>query len=266
MLAVARRFAAAYMPYQVGRLPDWARAAIKRTCAPAFADYLLARPAEESPLLSAHHRCRDISRRRRQPRRGLEPRLRELLLKAGSGGHRRIPADARPAPRPLVGCRAGDVNGGAKAVAVRAGAHDPPAAAGGDAHTECGQRIRGAVPANAWLRQAGRSAGFRRRTFRSFRERARSSRSALGARRSSQRSTTSSRHSTPPPSQACNRAPTAREPQGQCRSASTEPQATRGTRSSSTPRAIRRGSRRTSTTRPTPSTAPPLPAGIRRAR
>jgi hypothetical protein len=56
MLAVAGRFAAAYMPYQVGRLPGWARAAIKRTCTPAFAQYLLSRPAEQSPLLSAHPR------------------------------------------------------------------------------------------------------------------------------------------------------------------------------------------------------------------
>jgi len=54
MLAVARRYADAYMPYQVGRLPGWARAAITRTCTPAFAHYLLARPAERSPLLSAH--------------------------------------------------------------------------------------------------------------------------------------------------------------------------------------------------------------------
>ena len=54
MLAVAAQFAAAYMPYQVGRLPGWARAAIKRTCTPAFAHYLLSRPAEQSPLLSAH--------------------------------------------------------------------------------------------------------------------------------------------------------------------------------------------------------------------
>ena len=54
MLAVARRFAAAYMPYQVGRLPGWARAAITRTCTPAFAHYLLGQPAEQSPLLSAH--------------------------------------------------------------------------------------------------------------------------------------------------------------------------------------------------------------------
>ena len=54
MLAVARRFAAAYMPYQVGRLPGWARVAIRRTCTPAFARYLLSRPAEPSPLLSAH--------------------------------------------------------------------------------------------------------------------------------------------------------------------------------------------------------------------
>jgi len=54
MLAVAKRFATAYMPYQVGRLPGWARAAIKRTCTPAFAHYLLSRPAEQSPRLSAH--------------------------------------------------------------------------------------------------------------------------------------------------------------------------------------------------------------------
>ncbi len=54
MLAVAKRFAAAYMPYQVGRLRGWARTAIKRTCTPAFAHYLLSRPAEQSPLLSAH--------------------------------------------------------------------------------------------------------------------------------------------------------------------------------------------------------------------
>ena len=54
MLAVAKRFATAYMPYQVGRLPGWARAAIKRTCTPAFAHYLLSRPAEPSLLLSAH--------------------------------------------------------------------------------------------------------------------------------------------------------------------------------------------------------------------
>jgi hypothetical protein len=53
MLAVARQFATAYMPYQIGRLPGWARAAINRTCTPAFAHYLLARPAEP-PLLSAH--------------------------------------------------------------------------------------------------------------------------------------------------------------------------------------------------------------------
>ncbi len=54
MLAVARRFAAAYMPYHVGRLPGWARVAIGRTCTPGFAHYLLSRPAEPSPLLSAH--------------------------------------------------------------------------------------------------------------------------------------------------------------------------------------------------------------------
>ena len=54
MLAVARAFAVAYMPYQVGRLPGWARAAITRTCSREFANYLLSRPAEQSPLLRAH--------------------------------------------------------------------------------------------------------------------------------------------------------------------------------------------------------------------
>ena len=54
MLAVARRFAVAYMPYQVGRLPGWAWAAIKATCTPAFARYLLDQPAQLTPLQAAH--------------------------------------------------------------------------------------------------------------------------------------------------------------------------------------------------------------------
>jgi hypothetical protein len=54
MLAVARRFALAYMPYQIGRLPRRARAEIARTCTPAFARYLLAHPARQTPLLTAH--------------------------------------------------------------------------------------------------------------------------------------------------------------------------------------------------------------------
>jgi len=54
MLAVARSFAVAYMPYQVGRLPRWARTAIERTCTPAFARYLLAQPAQLTPLQAAH--------------------------------------------------------------------------------------------------------------------------------------------------------------------------------------------------------------------
>jgi hypothetical protein len=45
MLRVARRFAIAYMPYQVGRLPAWARTTILRTCTPAFAGLLLDHPA-----------------------------------------------------------------------------------------------------------------------------------------------------------------------------------------------------------------------------
>jgi hypothetical protein len=54
MLAVARSFSAAYMPYQVGRLPRWARTAIERTCTLAFARYLLAQPAQVTPLQGAH--------------------------------------------------------------------------------------------------------------------------------------------------------------------------------------------------------------------
>jgi hypothetical protein len=54
MLAVARQFAVAYMPYEIGRLPGWARAAITRTCTRAFARYLLAHPARQTSLLAAH--------------------------------------------------------------------------------------------------------------------------------------------------------------------------------------------------------------------
>ena len=54
MLAVARRFAVAYMPYQVGRLPPWARTAFAGTCTPGFARYLLAQPARPTVLQAAH--------------------------------------------------------------------------------------------------------------------------------------------------------------------------------------------------------------------
>jgi hypothetical protein len=54
MLAVARRFAVAYMPYQVGRLPRWARTSFARTCTPGFAAYLLAQPARPTGLQAAH--------------------------------------------------------------------------------------------------------------------------------------------------------------------------------------------------------------------
>ena len=52
-LAVARRFAVGYMPYQIGRLPRWARTAIERTCTPGFARYLLAQPARATALQAA---------------------------------------------------------------------------------------------------------------------------------------------------------------------------------------------------------------------
>ena len=198
MLAVARAFAVAYMPYQVGRLPGWARAAIKRTCSREFANYLLSRPAEQSPLLQrAPERRRDISGRERQPRHRHQPGVGQLRLCAGSVGHRRVPADPHPAERPLVCRRAGDVSGGAKAVAVRARAHDPAPAAGGDARAERHQRIRRHSAEEPW-RVAGRSVGSRRPTFRSSRAPPRSSPSGIAARRSSPRSTTSSRHSAPP--------------------------------------------------------------------
>jgi hypothetical protein len=54
MLAVARSFAVAYMPYQVGRLPQWARTATERTATPTFARYLLAQPAQLTPLQATH--------------------------------------------------------------------------------------------------------------------------------------------------------------------------------------------------------------------
>ena len=54
MLAVARQFAVAYMPYQVGRLPGWARTEFLRTCTPAFGRYLLAQPARPTALQAAH--------------------------------------------------------------------------------------------------------------------------------------------------------------------------------------------------------------------
>ena len=54
MLAVARRFAVAYMPYQIGRLTRWVRGAIEQTCTGTFAGYLLAHPAQLAPSLAAH--------------------------------------------------------------------------------------------------------------------------------------------------------------------------------------------------------------------
>ena len=54
MLAVARRFSIAYMPYQIDRLPGWVRAAITRTCTPAFARYLLGQPPRLTAQLLAH--------------------------------------------------------------------------------------------------------------------------------------------------------------------------------------------------------------------
>ena len=54
MLAVADRFAVAYMPYQAGQLPRWVRLAIDQTCTRAFARYLLAQPAQLTPPQAAH--------------------------------------------------------------------------------------------------------------------------------------------------------------------------------------------------------------------
>ena len=147
MLAVARRFAVAYMPYQVGRLPRWARTAIERTCTPGVRA-LPARPAG-----AADARCRRRTRRRSRPTgsrasagRGAGHGGGQLRLRAGPRRHRRVPAEAGQRARALAGRLAGGVSGGAPAVPVRAGADDPAAAAGGDARVpRRGRRIGGAM-------------------------------------------------------------------------------------------------------------------------
>jgi hypothetical protein len=104
MLAVARRFAIAYMPYQVGRLPRWGRTAIERTCTPAFARYLLAQPAQPTPLQAAHPNAIESYRLQRtqqlNDRRSLKLMLRatacELAQRTpdADDGHRRDPTHA----------------------------------------------------------------------------------------------------------------------------------------------------------------------------
>ena len=251
MLAVARRFAIAYMPYQVGRLPRWARTAIERTCTPAFARYLLAQPARLTPLQAAHPKDdRDLPGRERRAGRGAGHGGGQLRLRAGQRRHRRVPAEAGQRARALAGRRAGGVSRGAPAVPDRAGADDPAAAAGGDAGVpRRGRRIGGAMRDRVCRRRAGRSAAFRRRTSRSSRARPRSSGSAPAGPRSWRRSTTSSRRSGSRTTRACTRARTTPARWARCSSCRAP-----GTRTRCRRPAER--CRRTSTTRPTRCTAP----------
>ncbi len=53
-LTVARRFADAYMTYQIGRLSPGVRHTIEQTCTRAFARLLLEHPARLAPSLLAH--------------------------------------------------------------------------------------------------------------------------------------------------------------------------------------------------------------------
>jgi hypothetical protein len=62
MLAAARSFASAYLLYEIGRLPRWVRRTIVASCTPAFARYLLARPAELAGLYAAHPRDVEVDR------------------------------------------------------------------------------------------------------------------------------------------------------------------------------------------------------------
>jgi hypothetical protein len=62
MLAGARRFADAYLRYEIGRLSRRVRRAIAATCTPAFARYLLARPAHLAGPSSAHPRDVEVDR------------------------------------------------------------------------------------------------------------------------------------------------------------------------------------------------------------
>ena len=158
MLAVARRFAVAYMPYQVGRLPRWARTAIERTCTPAFAHYLLAQPAQfDAAAGGAPEGHRDLPGRKRRAGRESGRGGGQLRLSAGQRRHRRVPAEAGQRARALAGRSPGGVSGGAQAVPARAGADDPAAAAGGDAGVPCrGRGIGGAMRRLVCRRQRAR--------------------------------------------------------------------------------------------------------------
>ena len=158
MLAVARSFAVAYMPYQVGRLPRWARTAIERTCTPAFARYLLAQPAQLTAAAGdAPEDRRDLPGRERRAGRGSGHGGGRLRLRAGQRRHRRVPAEAGQRARALAGRSPGGVSGGAQAVPARAGADDPAAAAGGDAGVpRRGRRIGGAMRGHVRRRQRAR--------------------------------------------------------------------------------------------------------------
>ena len=126
MLEVARRFSVAYMPYQIGRLTGGVRAAIKRTCTPAFARYLLGQPPRLTAELLAHPKAIETYRVASvEPRRRREQSHGELRLTAGQRRHRRFPADASQRRGRWLIAATGDVSRGAAVVAVRARADDP---------------------------------------------------------------------------------------------------------------------------------------------
>lgn len=102
-LAAARRFARAYMSYQIGELGPGVRRAIGRTCTAAFAARLLARRATLPPGVSARQvrqRLVEVRPLQRVPdaamvlatvrsiRRGGPPDALELRLLGGHGGWR----------------------------------------------------------------------------------------------------------------------------------------------------------------------------------
>ena len=158
MLAVARRFAVAYMPYQVGRLP---RLGADRVRADVHARVraLPARPAGAADRAAggAPEGDRDLPGRWRAAGRGAGHGGGQLRLRAGPRRHRRAAAETGQGARALAGRLAGGVSGGAPAVPGRAGADDPAAAAGGDARVpRRGRRIGGAVRDPAGRHRAGR--------------------------------------------------------------------------------------------------------------
>ena len=82
ILGVARRFAVAYMPDQIGMPPHRAQTAIERTCTPVLASYLLAHPALPTPQVAAH---RDSAETDRVASVNVAPGVNTAKLNYGSG-------------------------------------------------------------------------------------------------------------------------------------------------------------------------------------